>query len=102
MATVAVARSAWASGSPGLTITSRPSRSSMRLRTVMEPGITEVSDIAISSQNRREDLIETFSCERLDDEEGRPGRLRLLLHLGGALRGDEAELHVVAVGPQLA
>src|SRR5688572_15239318 len=96
MANTPVGRSAAVIGSPGETLTSRPSRSSKRLRTVRAAGITEVSDIAISSQNRREDLVKTFRCERLDDEEGRTGGFRRLLHLGRALRRHEAELHVVA------
>src|ERR1700760_2664002 len=102
MATVAVGRSSAVIGSPGATLQSRPSRSSKRLRTVNEPGITEVSDMAISSQNWSKDLIKTFSCEWLDDEERGSGRLGLLLHLRRALGGDEAELDLVARRPQLA
>src|SRR4051794_10232287 len=102
MANTPVGRSAAVIGSPGETLTSRPSRSSKRLRTLSAAGITEVSDMFISSQNRREDLVETFGREGLDDEERRTGGLRRLLHLRCALRRHEAELDVVAGRPQLA
>src|ERR1700761_9543928 len=102
MATVASFRSSAVMGSPGATLQSRPSRSSKRLRTVRDAGITEVSDMAISSQNWSKDLIKTFSREWLDDEERRAGRLGLLLHLRRALGGDEAELDLVAGRAQLA
>src|SRR4051794_39165424 len=89
-------------GSPVATLQSRPSRSSKRFRTVREPGITEVSDMAVSSQNWSKDLIKTFSRERLHDEKCGSGGLRLLLHLRRALGRDEAELDLVAGRAQFA